>query len=138
MKKITLYKSIIIGGTIIGLGFGAAGCSFNNNNPVSIGKRAIEDMDAGNFKALANLYQPSDRGLISKNAKMQAMFASSSASMAKHGKIVSIKVTHKVINDTNATVNYSVKFSDGHDSNDSMYFLKINGKWYLSVNSPHP
>ncbi len=135
MKKRKLYKNIIIGGTIIGLGFGAAGCSFNNNNPVSIGKRAIEDMDAGNIKALSNLYAPSYREAMSNNAKIQAMLANASADMAKHGKIASIKVTKKAINNNSATVSYTVKFSDGHiDYNNNMDFLKIDGKWYLSAN----
>ncbi len=135
MKKRKLYKNIIIGGTIVGLSFGVAGCSFNNNNPVSIGKRAIEDLDTGNIKALTNLYAPSYRDVMSNNAKIQAMFANTSADMAKHGKIVNIKVTKKTINNTSATVSYTVKFSDGYISySNNMDFLKIDGKWYLSVN----
>lgn len=134
MKKRKLYKNIIIGGTIIGIGFGAAGCSFNNNNPVSIGKRAIEDMDAGNIKAVANLYAPSYREAMSNNAKMQAILANASADMARHGKIVNIKVTKRTINDASATVSYTVKFSDGHSEIDNMDFLKIDGNWYLSPN----
>ena len=55
--------------------------------------------------------------------------------MAKHGNIVSIKVIRKTINKTNANVDYSVKFSDGHISDENMFFLKINGNWYLSDKS---
>lgn len=135
MKKRKLYKNIIIGGTIIGIGFGAAGCSFNNNNPVSIAKRAIEDMDAGNNKAFINLWQPSYRGAMSNNAKFQAMLASASADMAKHGKIVNIKVAKKVINTTTASVSLIVKFSDGYiDHENNMDFVKIDGKWYITTN----
>ena len=135
MKKRKIYKDIIIGGAIIGLGFGAAGCSFNNNNPVSIGKRAMEDMDAGNMKALTNLYAPSYRDAMSNNVKIQTMLANASADMAKHGKIVSIKVSKKIINNTSASVSYTVKYSDGHiDYDNNMDFIKIDGKWYLSAN----
>jgi len=135
MKKREIYKDIIIGGAIIGLSFGATGCSFNSNNPVSIGKQALEDMDAGHMKALTDLYAPSYRDAMSKNAKIQAMLANASADMAKHGKIVSIKVSKKIINKTSASVSYIVKYSDGHiDYDNNMDFVKINGKWYLSAN----
>lgn len=142
MKKRTLCKNIIIGGAIIGLGFGAAGCSLNNNhsNPVLMGKQAIEDMDTGNFKAFVNLFPPNYRVQISNPVSgIPLTFEGISAYMAKHGKIVNIKVIKKVINDTNATVNYSVKFSDGRVDTGNMInfsflnfnFVKTKGKWYI-------
>ncbi len=126
-------KRAIMGGTIVtALGLGVSGCSFNANNPASIGERWIVDLNTGKVKAADKLFAPKIIKNESANYKLEAMLSHSSEEMRKYGKIKNIIIARKKIDKENAQINYTVKFEDGHVSNNVIIdFKKINGKWYI-------
>ena len=110
---------------------GITSCKSTPKGPEEIAKKALEAIQSGNideYVATFNLPEE-DQETLSALLKEKV-----SKSIEEKGGIASHKITDCEIEDDKATVDVQIKYKNGTEEEQKMFFEKINDEWKQVIN----
>jgi hypothetical protein len=122
-------KKRIIGFTLIGLIFAAAGCGLFSS-PSRATKNFYGYVEAGNMDKAMELVSTQTKNSVSQD-KLRAGLGEATRAIKQHGGIDSIEVTKEDITGDIANVIGTIKYKDGTSENINQKLVKEDGDWKL-------
>lgn len=107
-------------------------CS-GGGKPASVAKSFFDAMDSGDSEKAISLFAPELREDETMSGKLGFIVGAGISEVEEKGGVASFEVLEETVEGDQATINFKVVYGDGEQNSDEMKCVKVDGKWYLTL-----
>lgn len=118
--------------TLAALAVVLCSCS-GGGQPSSVAKAFFDAVDAGDSEKAISLFAPELREDETMSGKLGFIVGAGISEVEEKGGVQSFEVLEENIGEDQATLNFKVTYGNGDEESDEMKCVKVDGKWYLTL-----